>query len=54
MSLMREISPERPFRLVEVDMTAGLESAERRRGGDRRASDRSAEPVVVGRTLTTG
>ena len=39
-SLMREVSPDRPFRLFEVDMTAGVD--ERRTGGDRRAVERAA------------
>lgn len=45
MTLMREISPERPFRLVDVDMTAGVESSDRRSGADRRNVER--EPVVI-------
>jgi Icc-related predicted phosphoesterase len=47
MSLMREISPERPFRLVEIDLTTGLDSADRRSGGDRRTVERPSEPVVA-------
>jgi Icc-related predicted phosphoesterase len=39
-SLMRELSPERPFRIVEVDMTSLPASADRRTGGDRRAGER--------------
>jgi Icc-related predicted phosphoesterase len=42
MSLMREKFPERPFRVVEVAMTPAAESAERRSGGDRRATERVA------------
>ncbi len=45
MSLMRDLSPDRPFRIVDVDMTTGPEAAERRAGGDRRAGDR--EPVTI-------
>ena len=40
MSLMREVFPERPFRLIDVDMTVPSESSDRRAGGDRRAVDR--------------
>ena len=36
--LMREISPERPFRVIDVDLRSG--DAERRGGGDRRALER--------------
>jgi Icc-related predicted phosphoesterase len=39
-SLMRELTPDRPFQLFEVDLTAGLDSADRRTGGDRRALER--------------
>jgi Icc-related predicted phosphoesterase len=39
-SLMRELSPERPFRTIEVDMRASTTVSERR-GGDRR----SLEPI---------
>ena len=38
-SLMRQIFPERPFRLIDVNLTAP-EDAERRSGGDRRAVER--------------
>ena len=45
MSLMRELFPERPFRLIDVDMTkAPADAAERRRGADRRAAER--EPIL--------
>jgi Icc-related predicted phosphoesterase len=44
MSLMRDTFPERPFRVVEVDLTKPVETMDRRSGGDRRASDR--EPVM--------
>jgi Icc-related predicted phosphoesterase len=40
MSLMREVFPDRPFRLVEVNMTTPPEPADRRAGGDRRAVER--------------
>ena len=40
-SMMRELFPERPFRLVELDMTSDPESHdERRTGANRRAGDR--------------
>jgi Icc-related predicted phosphoesterase len=39
-SLMRELSPERPFRIVEIDMTSTDELSDRRCGGDRRAVER--------------
>ncbi|HVL66114.1 MAG TPA: metallophosphoesterase [Vicinamibacterales bacterium] len=41
-SLMRELSPERPFRLVDVDMRprAGAEAPDRRTGADRRSAER--------------
>lgn len=41
LTLMRDISPERPFRLLEVDVTAGLDAADRRGGTDRRALETS-------------
>ena len=41
-SLMREVFPERPFRLVEVRHGGLEDSAERRSGGDRRALERVA------------
>jgi Icc-related predicted phosphoesterase len=44
MSLMKETFPDRPFRLVEVDMTAA-DSGDRRGGGDRRAVER--EPTTI-------
>jgi Icc-related predicted phosphoesterase len=44
MSLMREVFPDRPFRLLEVDMTAALES-ERRPGANRRAADRETTSI---------
>jgi Icc-related predicted phosphoesterase len=39
-SLMRELFPDRPFRLVDIDMRAAAQEAERRAGGDRRAHER--------------
>ena len=39
-SLMRELFPHRPFRIVEIDTTNSLGSSERRTGGDRRAAER--------------
>lgn len=36
MSLMREMSPERPFRLIETPIAEGPDVEERRRGADRR------------------
>ncbi len=40
-TLMREVSPERPFRIFEMNMVAPVETAERRTGGDRRALERA-------------
>lgn len=39
-SLMRELFPERPFRIVEIDMTSSTPPSERRTGADRRAVGR--------------
>ena len=39
-SMMRELFPERPFRIVELDMTPDVDAPERRTGADRRAHDR--------------
>ena len=36
-SLMRELTPDRPFRLVDVNLTESAEVPDRRRGADRRA-----------------
>ena len=44
MSLMREHFPDRPFRLLDVPVVPAAEAAERRGGGNRRATDR--EPTV--------
>ena len=41
MSLMRELAPDRPFRVVEIDMTLVGSSADRRSGADRRALERA-------------
>lgn len=43
-TLMRELNAERPFRIVEVDMSA-QESAERRAGSDRRSTERVSSGV---------
>jgi Icc-related predicted phosphoesterase len=40
-SLMRELFPDRPFRLVEVETASSPEAAERRTGGDRRLLERA-------------
>jgi Icc-related predicted phosphoesterase len=41
LSLMRELSPDRPFRIVEIDMTHDdTDSLDRRHGVNRRATDR--------------
>jgi Icc-related predicted phosphoesterase len=45
LSLMRQTFPERPFRLVDVDMTAAAEPSDRRSGADRRTVDR--EPASI-------
>ena len=45
-SLMRELFPHRPFRIVEVDMTSSLASSDRRTGGDRRANERIEVPKL--------
>ena len=39
-SLMREVFPERPFRIVEIDMATPDEPSDRRAGQDRRTTDR--------------
>ena len=45
-TLMRDLFPDRPFRLVEVDMRAAAEEGEnRRRGADRRAQERTQTGV---------
>lgn len=40
MTLMREVFPERPFRLVEIRQDAADDAADRRRGADRRTLER--------------
>jgi Icc-related predicted phosphoesterase len=40
MTLMRELWPERPFRIVEIEAFHAPESSERRTGADRRAVER--------------
>jgi Icc-related predicted phosphoesterase len=41
MALMRELSPQQPFRIVEIDMTdRHPDDSERRTGADRRGTDR--------------
>lgn len=40
-SLMRELAPERPFRVFELSMGAPVEASERRTGSDRRALERA-------------
>jgi Icc-related predicted phosphoesterase len=42
LTLMRELFPQRPFRLLDVDMAAGLAPSDRRTGGDRREREREA------------
>ena len=41
MSLMKEVFPDRPFRLIDVDLHAGRDAENRRSGGDRRALERT-------------
>jgi Icc-related predicted phosphoesterase len=40
-SLMRQLSPERPFRIFEVNLAAPDDTSERRTGGERRALERA-------------
>ena len=42
MSLMKQMFPDRPFRLVNVDLTDAGDSSDRRSGGDRRGLERTA------------
>ena len=51
MSLMKETFPERPFRLIDVDMTAPPDTSERRSGDDRRGVERAAAPVEADLTI---
>ena len=43
LSLMRELTPERPFRIVEVKHNETTESSERRRGADRRSLEATVQ-----------
>jgi Icc-related predicted phosphoesterase len=43
MTLMRELSPERPFRIVEVNFNHGADPAERRGGADLRTLESSLQ-----------
>jgi Icc-related predicted phosphoesterase len=45
MSLMKETFPDRPFRLIDVNMTQEPDNADRRRGADRRALERETTTV---------
>jgi Icc-related predicted phosphoesterase len=45
MSLMKETFPDRPFRLVDVDMKKAADSHERRAGADRRCVEREATTI---------
>jgi Icc-related predicted phosphoesterase len=42
-SLMRETFPERPFQVVELDLTKAPEATDRRSGADRRGTDRDPD-----------
>ena len=45
-TLMRELFPDRPFRLIEVEMAAPVEAADNRRSGaNRRSTDRTQTGV---------
>jgi Icc-related predicted phosphoesterase len=44
-SLMREVFPDRPFRLVDVNLTV-TDDSERRAGGDRRAAERETTTTI--------
>jgi hypothetical protein len=47
MSLMREVFPDRPFRLVDVNVASrGQDDPGRRSGTDRRASERETTPTI--------
>lgn len=43
MSLMRAVSPERPFRLLDVHLTPAADSADRRIGAERRALETTVQ-----------
>jgi Icc-related predicted phosphoesterase len=45
MSLMKETFPERPFRLVDVNMTADVEQSDRRAHTDRRAVEQETTTI---------
>src|SRR6185312_11188599 len=45
MSLMKETYPDRPFRLVDVDMTKATETPDRRGGSDRRTLERETTTI---------
>jgi Icc-related predicted phosphoesterase len=45
MSLMKETFPERPFRLIDVDITAAPDAQDRRRGADRRTIERETTTI---------
>ena len=45
MSLMKETFPDRPFRLIDVDLTAPADTSDRRSGEDRRGVERVGAPV---------
>ena len=45
MSLMKEKFPDRPFRLIDVDMTAQVEAPDRRSGADRRTLERETTTI---------
>jgi Icc-related predicted phosphoesterase len=40
-SLMRELFPDRPFRVVDVSLTTAADASDRRRGADRRTVERT-------------
>jgi Icc-related predicted phosphoesterase len=46
MCLMKETFPDRPFRLIDVDMTPAPESSDRRSGGDRRTMEREVTTAI--------
>jgi Icc-related predicted phosphoesterase len=45
MSLMKETFPDRPFRLVDVDLSKAVDSPDRRAGADRRAMERETTTI---------
>ncbi|MGH9374149.1 MAG: metallophosphoesterase family protein [Vicinamibacterales bacterium] len=48
MTLMKEVFPDRPFRLIDVDMRAEADSSERRTGSDRRSTEREVTHLARG------